>query len=204
MQTWLFKSLGAAAGLAGIALGIVLVLYRDIIASDLLSSTLCQTQSYNVLLSIIVFVFGIAAVGIVAWVISLSKPADSHIATKRIAIVAGSIIPIIIASIFILIKEPSCPPLPIGDNVINIRKAEYAARRNVHGMSSVARACQANKSCNFPCGNAYADHGDPKEGDHKKCIVLYNCSFTPNYEQKSVTGEDRPGSISCPQKQSMN
>lgn len=199
MQTWLFKALGAVAGLAGIALGVLLVLYRDIIAGSLLSKVLCPAQAYNVLLSIIVLVFGIAAVGIIAWVISASKSITSNISTAQVAVISSLIVPILLSVAVILLKEPVCEKPPIGKNTINIKSAEYAARRNVHGMSSVHRACQAQTSCNFACDNARADHGDPKEGDPKMCIVLYNCSFTPNYQQRAEADEGKVGSISCPQ-----
>lgn len=201
MQTWLFKTLGAIAGLAGIALGVLLVLYRDIIASDLLSKTLCQAQAYNVVLSIIVFVFGIAAVGTIAWLISGSRPDNSNLSTAQVAITSGLIVPVLMSVVIILMRGAECKPVPVGQNTLNIRSAKYAADRNVHGISHVSNRCQSKSSCSFYCDNDHADHGDPKEHEDKQCIILYNCRFTPDYEQNLTVGEG-PGrvvSLSCPQ-----
>jgi hypothetical protein len=69
MDATLFKTLGQIAGIGGIALGVVLVLFREVIRKSIFP-TLDQKDAYRLirLIVVLVFVLGFAGVGVWAWV----------------------------------------------------------------------------------------------------------------------------------------
>ncbi|MGH6838186.1 MAG: hypothetical protein ACREDT_05190 [Methylocella sp.] len=66
MDTNVPASLGQIAGVAGIVSGIVMIIYRDVIQKRLLAR-LSQSQSFQVLIILVVLAWGMGIVGISAW-----------------------------------------------------------------------------------------------------------------------------------------
>ena len=62
----MLKELGVIAGIAGIALGVLLILYRDVIRKNIFP-TLTKDQGFKLLILILLLVWSIAIVGIGAW-----------------------------------------------------------------------------------------------------------------------------------------
>lgn len=70
METKLLASLGKLAGLAGIAVGALVLIFQDVLKQKFLPNTgLSEPQAYRVVIALLVLTFGIAATGIAAWVI---------------------------------------------------------------------------------------------------------------------------------------
>ena len=67
MGTELLKTVGQIAGIGGIALGVILLLYRDIIQKKIFP-TLTKKQGFQLLVLISIFVWTIGLAGIGAWV----------------------------------------------------------------------------------------------------------------------------------------
>ncbi len=79
----LIKTVGQVAGIGGIALGVFLLLFKEIIRKNIFPM-LTKEQAYRLLSRISVFVFIIALVGIGAWVYtstSSSSSGDTNTAT---------------------------------------------------------------------------------------------------------------------------
>ncbi|MFS4456676.1 hypothetical protein [Maribacter sp. 2304DJ31-5] len=66
MNPELFNVLGKIAGIAGLSIGLILVIFREIIRRKIFPN-LTKEQGYKILRLIIIFVFIIAMSGIVAW-----------------------------------------------------------------------------------------------------------------------------------------
>jgi hypothetical protein len=60
------QTVGGVAGLGGLALGVLLLIYRDVIRKNIFSS-LTKEQSYGLMRLIIVLTFAIAVLGLIAW-----------------------------------------------------------------------------------------------------------------------------------------
>ena len=71
MEIELLKTLGQLAGIGGISLGVLLLVFRQVIAKSIFR-TLTTEYSYRLLRLMIVLTWSIAALGIAAWVLSLS------------------------------------------------------------------------------------------------------------------------------------
>jgi hypothetical protein len=67
MDTELIKTVGQVAGIGGIALGVFLLLFRDLIRKQIFP-TLAKRESYRLLRLIAVLIWSVALAGIGAWV----------------------------------------------------------------------------------------------------------------------------------------
>ena len=67
METELLKAVGQVAGIGGLALGVFLLLFREVIRKKIFPM-LPSAQAYRLLRLIIVAVWSVAVLGIAAWV----------------------------------------------------------------------------------------------------------------------------------------
>lgn len=68
------KTLGQLAGIGGIALGVLLLIFRDVIRRNIFPN-LQQGQSYRLITLVVVLTFAISALGVWAWVYVQRSPA---------------------------------------------------------------------------------------------------------------------------------
>ena len=67
MDTSVFKTFGEVAGIGGLALGVLLFIFRDVIAKNIFA-TLSSADSYRLMRLLIVLTFLVACAGIGSWV----------------------------------------------------------------------------------------------------------------------------------------
>jgi hypothetical protein len=67
VETQILKTVGQVAGIGGLALGVLLIVFRDIIRKRIFPK-LPPAEAYRLLRLITVAVWSVAIVGIVAWV----------------------------------------------------------------------------------------------------------------------------------------
>jgi hypothetical protein len=82
VETSVLKVVGQVAGIGGIALGVLLLVFREVIRKNIFG-TLTRDQSYQLIRLIIILTFAIAVVGIVAWVYSLRGSAAETVANTQ-------------------------------------------------------------------------------------------------------------------------
>lgn len=73
--------MGKIAGIGGLALGTLLILFRDVVRKNIFSN-LTREQSYKLLRLIIVLVWSVAIIGIAAWLIAPAIAQPNHTAKK--------------------------------------------------------------------------------------------------------------------------
>src|SRR5215213_9191974 len=76
MDAEVLKTVGQIAGIGGLALGVFLLLFRDIIRKNIFPQ-LGKTHAYRLLRLISILIFSIAALGIGAWVWAETRPGPS-------------------------------------------------------------------------------------------------------------------------------
>jgi len=97
MDVQIFRILGGIAGLAGIAVGMILLLYREIVRKNIFP-TLTRTDAYRLLRMIAILSWSVAIFGIFGWVWSTatlhrSEQAPTGTASPtELPIVAGTIV----------------------------------------------------------------------------------------------------------------
>ena len=68
METKLLKMLAQVAGIGGISLGVLLLVFREIIRKNIFPKFKDEKLAYSLLRMMIILVFSVAVIGIVAWV----------------------------------------------------------------------------------------------------------------------------------------
>jgi hypothetical protein len=63
----ILKVVGQVAGIGGLAIGALIIIFRDIISKNIFP-TLAKQQAYNLLILIVVLVWSVAIAGVVAWI----------------------------------------------------------------------------------------------------------------------------------------
>jgi len=88
MEPNLLKELGQIAGIGGIAVGVFLLLFRDVIRKKIFPK-LTQSQAYRVILVFMILTWSVAIAGVAAWWISNSKAAAPAAEGKLLTIAAS-------------------------------------------------------------------------------------------------------------------
>jgi hypothetical protein len=98
MDVQIFRTLGGVAGLAGLAIGMIVLLYREIVRKNVFP-TLTKRHSYRLLRNIAILSWSIAMFGILCWVWSTavlhrSQPAaaDAAVVPEEPLVVAGTVV----------------------------------------------------------------------------------------------------------------
>jgi hypothetical protein len=92
MESRLLSSLGKVAGLAGISFGVFLLLFNSVLQKQFLPQAgLGSAQAFAVILSLMLLTFGIAGIGIIAWLVSRNMRPEAPIPGRSLAILASLI-----------------------------------------------------------------------------------------------------------------
>jgi Carboxypeptidase regulatory-like domain len=100
MEAGIFKTLGETAGLAGLSIGLILLLYREIVRKNVFPA-LSKRDAYRLFRVIAVLSWSVAIVGIVSWVwsasierrrLDASQVANSATQPEGEPVVAGTIV----------------------------------------------------------------------------------------------------------------
>lgn len=78
--TQLLSKVGQIAGVGGIALGVLLLLFRDVIRKNIFP-TLGQVQAYRLIKLVVVLTFSISALGLGAWVFIQTREKEVQVLT---------------------------------------------------------------------------------------------------------------------------
>lgn len=98
----IFKTLGGIAGLAGIAFGVFLLLFQGVLQQKFLPSAgLDSAQAYAVLMALMVLTFGLAGVGIVAWLIFAALSPRAPLPPYAVIVLAVLLLAVLIATVVV-------------------------------------------------------------------------------------------------------
>jgi hypothetical protein len=90
MESRLLSSLGKVAGLAGISVGVFLLLFRGVLQQQFLPEAgLASAQAFAVILSLMILTFGIAGIGVIAWLVSRNIRPEAPIPGWSLGILAA-------------------------------------------------------------------------------------------------------------------
>jgi flagellar basal body-associated protein FliL len=113
MEIKLFEYFGKVAGIGGIALGVLFFLFRDVLAEQFLKDVgLSSSQGFAIVFAVLILAFGIAGVGILAWIVSKSTSAEA-LPNTTVIVFALLIAGVIVAALLFASKaEPNPVPRP--------------------------------------------------------------------------------------------
>jgi hypothetical protein len=78
MEARILNSLGKTAGLAGLCIGLVLLLFKDVLQTNFLTQ-LEPSQGFAIIFTLMILTFGVAGIGLVAWLISRTTGPEAPI-----------------------------------------------------------------------------------------------------------------------------
>jgi hypothetical protein len=82
MDLSILKTLGAVAGIGGVSLGVVLLVFRDVIRKNIFPQ-LQPNEAFRLLRLIVVLTFLIGAAGLIAWVFTYNTPSGGPTGRRK-------------------------------------------------------------------------------------------------------------------------
>jgi hypothetical protein len=145
MESKILGTVGKVAGIGGLALGVFLLVFQGLLKQNLLfQAGLSQQQAFYIIAALMILTFGIAGIGIFAWLISARNPDQPMPYSSVIALIILFVL-VIGAAVYLLslaAKEPSPPPP-------SPQKMAYKVCMGNGGGTSCTSGADAYFDCNF-------------------------------------------------------
>jgi hypothetical protein len=128
MEGRILSSFGKIAGLAGIALGVFLLVFRGVLEKQFLPQAgLASAEAFAVILSLMILTFGIAGIGLIASLISRTVGPKAPVSGPAMSILAALIALVLGAAVYVGVQakadpqsrktEAKCGGIAVGGNV---------------------------------------------------------------------------------------
>jgi amino acid transporter len=102
MEIKILSHLGRAAGLAGIALGVLLLVFQGVLQKQFLPQAgLGPTQALAVMLSLMILTFGVAGIGVVAWLVGRTGRPKASVPAPTIGLLAALIVLVLASAVYV-------------------------------------------------------------------------------------------------------
>src|SRR5712691_11562162 len=102
MESKILSSLGKVAGLGGIALGVFLLIFQGVLQKQFLPQAgLGSAQAFAVILALMILTFGIAGIGVLAWLVSRTIRPKAPVPVAAIGTLAGLIALLVSAAVYV-------------------------------------------------------------------------------------------------------
>jgi hypothetical protein len=113
MNVSLLSNLGKIAGLGGIALGVFVLLFNGVLQEKILQQGvgLGQSQAFSMLMCLMTFTFGIAAIGVIAWLIAQTIGPERPVPGTALFILAALMV-VVIGAVIYESKQADSAPSP--------------------------------------------------------------------------------------------
>jgi hypothetical protein len=133
MESKVLSSVGKAAGLAGIALGVFLLIFQGVLQKQFLNPAgLESAQAFAVILSLMILTFGIAGIGVIAWLISRTTGRKTPVSGPAMGILAGLIVLVLGAAVYVGVQAK---PDPSQSSGVQAGPGGFAVGRDVQGST---------------------------------------------------------------------
>jgi hypothetical protein len=102
MEGKILGSLGRIAGLGGIALGVFLLIFQGVLQKQFLPQAgLTSAQAFAILLSLMILTFGVAGIGLMAWLVGRTVGPKAPVPTSAAALLATLIVFVVGAAVYL-------------------------------------------------------------------------------------------------------
>jgi hypothetical protein len=132
METKLLSSLGKAAGIGGISLGVIFLLFSDVLQQKF--AVIGAAQAYALIQSLMTFTFGISGIGIISGLISLSVKRGQSMPWP-LGTLASLFVIVILASIYIGTRPVPQSDLPLQPAQVHVVRPIDVCMGNGGGQS---------------------------------------------------------------------
>jgi uncharacterized membrane protein (DUF485 family) len=133
MENNILSSLGKAAGLGGIALGVFLLLFQGVLRTQFLPQAgLGSAQAFAVILSLMILTFGVAGIGVIAWLISRTIGSKTPVPGPAMSILAALIALVLGAAVYV---GAQAKPDPLPSSKVEAGPGGVAVGGDVRGST---------------------------------------------------------------------
>ncbi len=102
MESKILGSVGKTAGIGGIALGVFLIVFQDLLKEQFLPQAgLGPAQAFAVILSLMILTFGVAGIGVIAWLVGRTVGPKVAVTTPAMGILAALIVLVVGAAVYV-------------------------------------------------------------------------------------------------------
>jgi hypothetical protein len=102
MESKILSSLGKIAGVGGIALGVFLLIFQGVLQKQFLPQAgLGSAQAFAIILSLMILTFGIAGIGVMAWLIGRTVGPKAPVPVPAMGTLAALIVLVLGAAVYI-------------------------------------------------------------------------------------------------------
>jgi hypothetical protein len=102
MESKILSFVGKVAGLGGIALGVLLLLFQGVLQKEFLPKAGLESgQAFAVILSLMIMTFGIAGIGVIGWLVSRAAASTVPVPAPTLLILAALIAGVVGAAVFV-------------------------------------------------------------------------------------------------------
>jgi hypothetical protein len=110
MEGKLLTSLGKIAGLGGIALGVLLLVFQGVLQKQFLPQAgLTSDQAFAIILSLLILTFGISGIGVIAWLIGRAVGPKVPMSIPAMSTLAGLMALVLGAAVYIGAQAKGAP-----------------------------------------------------------------------------------------------
>jgi hypothetical protein len=137
MEGKILSYLGKIAGLAGIALGVVLLIFQGVLQKQFLPQAgLGSAQAFAVILSLMILTFGIGGIGVIAWLVGRTAGRNVPASGAALSILTGLIVVIVGATIYVGTQaKPEPKPESPSSSKVEAGPGGVAIGRDVKGST---------------------------------------------------------------------
>jgi hypothetical protein len=102
MESKILGYLGKVAGIGGIAVGVVLLVFQGVLQKQFLPQAgLGSEQAFAVILSLMILTFGIGGIGVIAWLVGRTAGPKAPVPVPAMGMLAGLIVLVLGAAVYI-------------------------------------------------------------------------------------------------------
>jgi hypothetical protein len=102
MESKILTSVGKVAGLGGIALGVVLLIFQGVLQKQFLPQAgLGSDQAFAVILSMMILTFGIAGIGVIAWIVGRAVGPKLPASGPALGVLSALVVIVVGAAVFV-------------------------------------------------------------------------------------------------------
>src|SRR5262245_41590975 len=143
METNILRTVGKVAGLGGIALGVFLLVFQGVLQKQFLPQAgLTAAQAFAVILSLMILTFGIAGIGVIAWLVSRTIGPKAAVPLAALGTLAGLIVLVIGAATYVGARATTDAP---SSATVQSAPGGVAAGRDIVGTTINIGAGQTSK-----------------------------------------------------------
>ena len=105
MESKILGYLGKVAGIGGIAVGVLLLVFQGVLKKEFLPQAgLGPEQAFAIMLALMILTFGVAGIGVIAWLVGRTAGPKAPVPVPAMGTLAGLIAVVLGAAVYVSVQ----------------------------------------------------------------------------------------------------